>query len=298
MTQMHNSLASAEACMNCPLKSRAICRAINAGAAAAGRQGARVRKLPQDWVMRDAGEAPKLTGILRRGYLRTERILEDGRRCIVDLAVPSDVVGTLLDGTGNCTISAATDIEICAFDPKILRSMMERDPALRLEILRAAAQQHARQLELVWRRGALNSRERIIAFVVMAAEIMPGEPMPDGSLVVSIPISRRDWADVTNTTVETICRTLGQLAEADVLHSVSPARYRINDLAALSELAGLDPDLDKIAHCRGTSEGPYGMPSHALQTHTLHMSTASRMGSGVLSARSRLPVAGQGAARQ
>lgn len=254
MTKMHDSFSHAETCTRCPMKSRAICQAIRAGAAAAGCHGPRIRKLAQDWILQDEGEAPKLTGILRRGYLRTERILEDGRRCIVGLAVPADPVGAWLEGSGSCTISAATDIEICSFDPQQLRRQMARDPALRMEILRAAAEQHARQLELVWRRGALNSRERIIAFLVMAAELMESEPLPDGGLVISIPISRRDWADITNTTVETICRTLGQLAAQGLVETVAAGRYRIHDPDALSREAGIDPELDRWANCRGTAE--------------------------------------------
>lgn len=247
MTLLQTPIA-AQHCAQCPLASRAICRAVSAAAAATGgRQGPRLRRFPADWVLREDGETPKLTGILRRGYLRTERILEDGRRSIVDLAVPSDLVGIRMDDAYSGTVAAATDVEICTFDPQLLRSLKARDPKLRLDILRATARRHARQLDLVWRRGALNSRERIIAFLTMAAEIMPSEPLPDGSLVLSMPISRRDWADLTNTTVETICRTLGQLVAQGHLQSLAPARYRIKDLAALSELAGLDPQLDGMA---------------------------------------------------
>jgi hypothetical protein len=61
---------------------------------------------------------------------------------------------------------------------------------------------------------------------------------------VAIPISRRDWADLTNTTVETICRTLGYLADKDMLRAEAGGRYRIRDLAVLCRLAGMDPDLD------------------------------------------------------
>jgi CRP-like cAMP-binding protein len=266
---MHDSFGHADTCTRCPMKSRGICQAIRAGAAVAGCHGPRIRKLEQDWILQDEGEAPKLTGILRRGYLRTERILEDGRRCIVGLAVPSDPIGAWLESSGNCTVSAATEIEICAFDPQHLRRQMARDPALRMEILRAAAEQHARQLELVWRRGALNSRERIIAFLVMAAEIMQSEPLPDGGIAVSIPISRRDWADITNTTVETICRTLGQLGAQTLVESVAPGRYRIPDLEALAREAGIDPDLDRWANCRGTSEATGQVPKPDLGLPTL-----------------------------
>ncbi len=84
-----------------------------------------------------------------------------------------------------------------------------------------------------------------MAFLVMATDIMPSEPMPDGSLVLKLGFSRRDWADLTNTTVETICRTLADLAKTGLVRSVSPGRYLIRDLAELSALAGTDPDLDR-----------------------------------------------------
>lgn len=235
------------ACRGCPLKSRAICRAVHAKAPLGGRGMHRLRTLGPDWVLQEEGDAPKLTGILRRGYLRTERMLEDGRRCVVGLAVPGDPVGAWTETAASCTIAAATEVEICTFDTTALRRVLADDPTLRMEILYAMAEQHARQLDLVWRRGALTSRERIIAFLVMAADIMPSEALPDGGIVVTVPVSRRDWADITNTTVETICRTLGQLADQGAIQSLSQGRYIIPDLAVLAELAGLDPDLDRMA---------------------------------------------------
>jgi CRP/FNR family transcriptional regulator, anaerobic regulatory protein len=248
MATLDRSASTNSLCAGCNPRNRALCQAV--AAAAGGRSGIRQRKLAAGWVLQDQGEAPKLTGILRRGYLRAERILEDGRRSIVGLALPADPIGAWLAQDGQCSISAATDVEICSFDPAILRRLFEQEPALRLTILRAAAEQYARQLEFLWRRGALNSRERIIAFLVMAAEIMPSEPLPGGGLEVSVPISRRDWADITNTTVETICRTLGQLAEQGLIESRAQGRYRIKNLSELADMAGIDPETDVMAVCR------------------------------------------------
>lgn len=248
MATAHDSQGATPNCAGCGPRTKALCKAVIA--ASHGRPGVRVRRFPAGWVLQDEGDAPKLTGILRQGYLRTERILEDGRRSIVGLALPSDPVGAWQEREGNCSISAATDVEICSFDTQVLRHLFAREPSLRQEILRAAAEQYARQLEFLWRRGALNSRERIIAFLVMAAEIMPSEPLPDGRLVVSVPISRRDWADITNTTVETICRTLGQLAEQGLIESRAQGRYVINDLSQLADVAGIDPDSDVMAICK------------------------------------------------
>jgi CRP-like cAMP-binding protein len=101
--------------------------------------------------------------------------------------------------------------------------------------------QYRRFLNLLWWNGALSSRERIIAFLVNAAEIMPTEPQPDGSIVLSMQTDRSDWADLTNTTVETICRTVRYLEEKRLITSLSPYRFQIHNLDALARLAGVDP---------------------------------------------------------
>nr|WP_239025573.1 Crp/Fnr family transcriptional regulator [Roseibacterium persicicum] len=234
-------------CAGCPLRSRRLCRVIRATSFGNGAGGPRLRRLPQDRTLQEEGGAPNLTGVLRRGYLRAERMMPDGRRSILGLLVPGDLVGDWAGAAGSCSLAAATDVEICAIDPRLARRVADEDAALRIEILHATAAQTARQLEMVWRRGALTSRERIIAFLVMAAEIMPVAPQGDGSLVLTIPISRRDWADLTNTTVETICRTLGYLADKDMVRPEGPGRYHVRDLDVLCRLAGLDPEHDRVA---------------------------------------------------
>lgn len=87
----------------------------------------------------------------------------------------------------------------------------------------------------------MNSQERIIAFLVMATGLMPTEPLPDGSIVLTMEIERRDWADLTNTAVETISRTLRHLEEKGLITGLSPYRFHIHDLMRLAFIAGMGP---------------------------------------------------------
>ena len=70
---------------------------------------------------------------------------------------------------------------------------------------------------------------------------MPIEPLPNGSLVLSMEIDRGDWADLTNTAVETISRTLRYLEEKNLVTSLTPYRFLIRDLDSLATIAGVEP---------------------------------------------------------
>lgn len=246
-----------DACNTCPLQSRRLCRAVLKFTDKAGPQRTRrMRSLRAETRLQEENERSAVTGILRTGYLRAERILLDGRRSVLSFFAPGDLFGDVLGSRRGPALVAATDVEICTLDPVAMRRAMQDDAALNSEVLAEAIRQHTRQLEMVWRRGALNSRERIVAFIVLAAEFMPVEPLPDGSIVLSIRVSRKDWADFANTTVETISRTLTYLSEKDMVHTVSPGRYRIRDIGTLAILAGLDHREDRAAMVCEDARGP------------------------------------------
>ena len=235
-------------CGNCPLKARQLCRQVLTTSALAGPQFApRLRTIEAETRLVEEGERPKFAGILRRGYLRAERILSDGRRSVLSFMAPGDLMGEALASTRGPALVAATGAEYCALDPAMLRRALQADAPLHALFLEEAIKQHTRQLEMVWRRGALNSRERIAAFMVMAAEFMPTEALADGSVILTIKVSRKDWADFSNTTVETICRTLAYLAEKGMVSTVGPSRYRIRDMGLLAQFAGIDSQSDRYA---------------------------------------------------
>ena len=239
------------ACHTCPHKFRHLCRVVFAEENNLGlRIQRRIRAFPAETRLQEEDEPPRFTGILRKGYMRAERVLQSGNRTILNFLAPGDLVGNVLGMEREPALVAATDVEICAFDAAALRRASAADARLTTDLLAEGVAQHTRQLEMIWRRGALSSRERIIAFMVMATEFMPVEHLPDGGAVVTIRISRKDWADFANSTVETICRTLGHLSDRGMVEQVQSGRYLVRDLAALARLAGLDSLRDRRAMVR------------------------------------------------
>lgn len=249
-------------CAQCRFRHSALCAAMSREDSARAPAIHR-RRIARDKTLFAQGDAPSRVCVLKSGLLRRERILADGRRSLLGLVLPGEIAGALVTGQAGYSLEAATDAEICTFDPARIRSAFDKDPHLRRTILQAAAGQYERQLEMIWQRGALTSRERIMAFLVTAVDMMPVEPLPDGSLIVTIELARRDWADLSNTTVETISRTLHQLTEKQMVRTVAPGRYWIRDLGLLADLAGLDRT--NVRQPASTALRPGALPTPALR---------------------------------
>jgi CRP/FNR family transcriptional regulator, anaerobic regulatory protein len=200
----------------------------------------RLRKYQRDTTIYEAGESPGLVGVLISGYLRTERIYGNGRRTIFGLTRPGEIIGNMSGRPSETTLAAATEIEIGRFEPDAVTRLVKKNRRFRLGLLIQATILRDLQFELIWQRGALSSRERVIAFLAMMAGFMPTEPLPDGSVIVTIDLSRRDWADMSNTAMETISRTMTELSTMGLVETAAPRRYRITDLRRLANMAGMD----------------------------------------------------------
>lgn len=231
-------------CNRCALRGAALCRAVK-DANLPGTRLPDLRQFDRNAVIFDPDTTPGFIGVVRRGLLRRERVDRNGRRTLLNLAFPGDVVGEMFGQWLPSSLVAAIEAEVCIFDPDTTQRMMEGDARFRLQLMHETTRQHEEQLRMIWQRGALTSRERIVAFLAYSVDVMPTEPQPDGSVIVTIGLSRRDWADLSNTSVETISRTIGQLTEKGLIETVTPGRYRIHNLARLSRMAGLDPELDQ-----------------------------------------------------
>ena len=230
-------------CTECPLFKNALCQSIVA-VAPEGAPSIRTRRVKRDEVLFQQGEAPKFAGVLRSGILRMEHMRQDGDRLLLGLGLPGTIFGMYDQESLAYSLEVAADSEICVFQPWV-QERLRSNTAMRMQLMKSADRQHAVQLEMIWRRGALSSRERIIAFLLMAADHMPVEPQSDGSLIVDIGISRKDWAAWSDVSVESISRTLSQLSERDLVSYLEPGRYRLQNLDALSSLAGLDRRSDR-----------------------------------------------------
>jgi CRP-like cAMP-binding protein len=226
-------------CRTCALRGSYLCRSIQTEALSGSRPPV-VRRFGRGKRIVAQGETSGFFGEVRRGFARKTTLRTSGKRILMGLAIPGDVIVGLPGQRNDHDYEAATDTELCLYDTAMIKRLMEFNQPFRRLLLTELDHQHHRLLGQLWRNGTLNSRERIIAFLVKATGCMPTEPLPDGSLVLTMEIDRRDWADLTNAAVETISRTLRYLDEKGLVTSLSPYRFRIRDPRVLAAISGVD----------------------------------------------------------
>lgn len=236
-TEIH---AAFKACRRCKLRGSQLCRIIK-DAPVFGTHPPILRRFGRGQRIFEQGKSSGFLGVVRRGYARRSVIKVSGKRILVGLTIPGDIVGGLPSQEHGYDLEAATDIEICFYDSATVKRQLEINQPFRKSLLQEMDHQHQRLLDSLWHNGSLTSRERIIGFLIRAVEFMPTEPLPDGGLVLSMEIDRGDWADLTNTAVETISRTLRYLEGKKLITCLTPYRFRIHDLDLLATIAGVEP---------------------------------------------------------
>ncbi|WP_278923653.1 Crp/Fnr family transcriptional regulator [Pseudophaeobacter profundi] len=242
-TEIH---AAFKACRTCKLRGSQLCRIIK-NEPVFGTHPPILRRFGRGERIFEQDQSSGFFGIVRRGYARRSVIKVSGKRILVGLAIPGDIVGGLLSQEHGYDFDAATDIEICSYDSATIKRQLEINQPFRKSLLQEMNHQHHRLLDALWHNGSLTSRERIIGFLISAVEFMPTEPLPDGSLILSMELDRGDWGDLTNTVVETISRTLRYLEGKKLITCLTPYRFRIHDLDSLATIAGVELPARRVA---------------------------------------------------
>jgi len=199
-----------------------------------------------DQVVISGGAHSQDVWFIRSGILRVQRHAYDGRRQILSLFFPGEIVGFEGEFRDGITVETATQCGLCRIDRRKFDSMVDQNDALRAELFRQKQDQLDRLHWLTWSLGALGPEERLSAFLALCSKIMPYQPLPDGTGVLSVTLPRRDIADLLGTTVESISRAAHKLADDGVIEIRDPACFRILDLPRLIALGKIDGLFDRL----------------------------------------------------
>jgi CRP/FNR family transcriptional regulator, anaerobic regulatory protein len=184
---------------------------------------------------------------VRTGILRLQRFSYDGRRQILSLYLPGEIIGYERQLRDGVSIETVTQSGLCKIDQRRFDLLLRRDRALRDDFLRQQQDQLDRLHWLTWSLGALNTEARLSAFLALSSRFMPFEPLPDGTGILTMMLPRTDIADLLATTVESISRITHRLAETGVIAIKDPSHFRIIDLTRLSALGQISGIFDKAA---------------------------------------------------
>jgi CRP-like cAMP-binding protein len=165
-------------------------------------------------------------------------MLDDGRRQILNYALPADMVG--LQGAVmremEHSVEALTPVTLCVFPRQKLWDLYSRVPSLAFDLTWMAAREEQmldEQLVSVGRRSAL---ERT-AFVLLQIYARAEESGLVENNVVQFPFTQQHLADTLGMSLVHTNKTLKRLLQSQAVRW-EQRRFEIIDRAALEEIAG------------------------------------------------------------
>lgn len=171
------------------------------------------------------------------GWAFRYKELVDGRRQILNFALPGDLIGLQSSMFGKSLYGAValTDIELCLLPRRKLGSLFERYPELGYEVTWLGARSESlvdENLLSAGRRGAAERIAALVAGLYKRAETLG--LVEDGTL--ELPLTQQHIADALGLSLVHTNKTLARL-RAQKLFSISEGRLVVHNLRGVSRFA-------------------------------------------------------------
>jgi len=178
------------------------------------------------------------------GVATLSQTMEDGRRQMVGLLLPSDFVGRPGRDTVAYDVTAKTDLLMCCFRKKPFEEIMLSMPHVGQRLLEMTLDELDSAREWMLLLGRKTAREKIASLLSIIArrDASLSVKQPSKRLVFDLPLTREEMADYLGLTLETVSRQISALRKDKVISLEGKRHVTIEDFDALQEAAGDDSD--------------------------------------------------------
>lgn len=206
-----------------------------------------VRLVPAGTELMTEGDLSGHLFVVLDGWMFLHRILMDGRRQILDFALPGAVLGYRASPLTPfaCSVEAVTNAEVAVIPLIRLGKLLYGGSESALILLEAANEALLGAFDSLTDMGRRTAREAVAHFLLRMEKRIRQNARPSMDGTVSFPLCQEHIGDALGLTSVHVCRTLGKLRN-DGLVEVGQGRLRIIDPDALAEEAGVyyfDDDL-------------------------------------------------------
>jgi CRP/FNR family transcriptional regulator, anaerobic regulatory protein len=197
-----------------------------------------------DQVLISAGEEGDTVYLVEHGWAARTRLIEDGRRQIIAVFLPGDLMGikSMLLERQPDNIECLADVRVRGVDHKRLLELVKQDHGVALRLMFQLGEDERRLHNWMTALGRGDAEERIATLLLdFRGRLSPlgGGAAPN---TFRMPITQQEIADHLGLTVVHVNRVLRRLRE-DRLVTVKQGVVTIGDLPGLSELAAPMQDI-------------------------------------------------------
>jgi CRP-like cAMP-binding protein len=228
-------------CAQCPLRACPGLRALDADQTAYMQQfkQAELRVERGDQVLSQGQRTPHLFTLLE-GVLLRFKLLEDGRRQIVNFMFPGDLIGlqAAMGEPLSHGVEALTPATLCVFARERFPELVRDHPELGYDVIWLAAKEEEALEEHLVALGQRTARERIAYLAVFLVQRAIETGMARGTSV-TLSVTQTQIADMLGLSLVHTNRTLQALRQSNLI-GWNLSEIQIPDLAAARAFAHFD----------------------------------------------------------
>jgi len=231
-------------CGDCPIRHRAVCSRCEPEELEVLENMKSYKTYEAGQTIVWAGDQLQFLGSVVLGVAALTQTMEDGRRQMVGLLLPSDFVGRPGREIAPFDVVAATDVTLCRFHRTSFEKLLRTTPSVATRLLEMTLDELDAAREWMLLLGRKTAREKIASLLAIIArrDASLGLKKVSGRVQFELPLSREAMADYLGLTLETVSRQISALKREGIIHLEGKRRVNIPDYARLLNETGDDTD--------------------------------------------------------
>jgi len=231
-------------CGECPIRHRAVCARCDTDELALLDQMKYYRSFEAGQTVIWSGDRMDFVASVVTGIAKLTQTMEDGRRQMVGLLLPSDFVGRPGRQIAAYDVTAVNDVVMCCFRKKPFEDLMSKTPHVAQRLLEMTLDELDAAREWMLLLGRKTAREKIASLLAIIArrEATLKQRSARSSAVFDLPLTREEMADYLGLTLETVSRQISALKREGLITLEGNRRVTIPDFNRLMEVTGDDSD--------------------------------------------------------
>ena len=183
-------------------------------------QAAHRRRVQKGSPFFHQGDTATVFYVLTEGQVRLTQLNAEGHNVLIGFVGPGGgfgIVAALANMVYPLSVQAVEDCQALGWDSQTLVHLMERHPHLTLNALQLVAERF-QELQHRYQELATERVERRVARALLRLTRHSGRRVPQGVLI-GVPLSRQDLAEMTGTTLFTVSRILRRWVEQGLVEA-------------------------------------------------------------------------------
>ena len=230
-------------CGDCPIRHRAVCARCEPDELDRLEEIKYYRTYEAGQTIVWSGDKMDFVASVVTGAATLTQTMEDGRRQMVGLLLPSDFVGRPgRDGT-KYDVVAVTNLVMCCFRKAPFENLIATTPHISERLLEMTLDDLDAAREWMLVLGRKTAREKISSLLaILARREMVSETKSGRSVRFTLPLTREAMADYLGLTLETVSRQMSALKRDGIIFLEGKRNVLVPDFDGLMDEAGDDSD--------------------------------------------------------